>query len=130
MDRLEAATDSLRSSGFGNIVSMGDFNDTPESTSGYLRKMVNLAAIKAAKGEGTIKYEGKWELIDMFFVSPSLAGAGAEMKIISIPFLTVKDNAHSGEKPFRTYSGPRYSGGVSDHRPIVLKVVGEIRLFQ
>ena len=109
---------------------MGDFNDVPESTEEYSRAMVNLAIPLARKGEGTIKYSGRWELIDMFFVSPSLAGAGAEMKIISIPFLTVKDNAHSGEKPFRTYSGPRYSGGVSDHCPIVLKVVGEIRLFQ
>lgn len=128
--RLKEATDSLKASGWRNIVSMGDFNDVPESTEEYSRAMVNLAIPLARKGEGTIKYSGRWELIDMFFVSPSLAGAGAEMKIISIPFLTVKDNAHSGEKPFRTYSGPRYSGGVSDHCPIVLKVVGEIRLFQ
>ena len=129
MNRLKEATDSLMASGWNNIVSMGDFNDTPESTEAYSRMMVNLAIPLARKGEGTIKYSGRWELIDMFFVSPSLA-AGAMMKIVRVPFLTVKDNAHSGEKPLRTYSGPRYSGGVSDHRPIVLKVVGEIRLFQ
>lgn len=122
MDRLEAATDSLRSSGFGNIVSMGDFNDTPESTSGYSRKMVNLAVPKAAKGEGTIKYEGKWELIDMFFVSPEIAARnpGLEMNVERVPFLMTRDNAHSGEKPLRTYTGPRYSGGVSDHCPITI----------
>lgn len=130
MRRLKEATDSLTASGWRNIVSMGDFNDVPESTEEYSRTMVNLAIPLAGKGEGTIKYSGRWELIDMFFVSPSLAGAGAEMKIFRIPFLSVRDNAHSGEKPFRTYSGPGYSGGVSDHCPIVLKVVGEIRLFQ
>ena len=27
-------------------------------------------------------------------------------------------------KPFRTYSGPRYAGGVSDHLPVVLKIKG------
>lgn len=130
LHRLKEATDSLTASGWKNIISMGDFNDVPEATEGYSRTMVNLALPLARKGEGTIKYSGRWELIDMFFVSPSLAAAGAEMRIVRIPFLTGKDNAHSGEKPLRTYSGPGYSGGVSDHCPIVLKVVGEIRLFQ
>ena len=129
MRTLQEATDSLLASGWHNIVSMGDFNNIPGTTEEYSRTMVNLSVPLARKGEGTIKYSGRWELIDMFFVSPSLA-AGAAMKIIRVPFLTVKDGAHSGEKPHRTYNGPGYSGGVSDHCPIVLKVVGEIRLFK
>ena len=39
---------------------------------------------------------------------------------VPIPFLTTRDAAHSGDKPLRTYSGPRYLGGVSDHLPILV----------
>ena len=126
---LWEATDSLFSSGCRNVVAMGDFNDSPASTESYSRTMVNLAVPLAKRGEGTIKYAGRWELIDMFFVSPSLAGKTTGMRIARVPFLTVRDNAHSGEKPLRTYTGPRYTGGVSDHRPIVLKVVGDFPII-
>ena len=34
--------------------------------------------------------------------------------------ILIKDNTHAGEKPLRTYVGPRYSGGVSDHLPVLL----------
>ena len=44
------------------------------------------------------------------------------MDILSIPFLQVPDRAYGGTKPFRTYSGPRYIGGVSDHCPIWLSL--------
>ena len=126
-------------------------------------RMVNLGVPLEAAGEGTIRYGGKWELIDMFVVSAFLAGPGgsygggctdapvsgqsqdagripvarqgaagipekpvagkrpaARMEVVKVPFLMTRDNTHVGEKPFRTYSGPRYIGGVSDHCPIVL----------
>jgi len=101
---------------------MGDFNDTPANP--VYHKLEPLLWNKAEafhrKGEGTIKFGGKWELIDMFFVSESLLQA--EMDIIYIPFLQAKDKSASGTKPLRTYSGPRYLGGVSDHCPIWLSV--------
>lgn len=124
MRRLKDATDSLIGSGTAAVVAMGDFNDTPESTEEYSETMVNLAVPLARKGIGTIKYSGKWEMIDMFFVSPDVAARtpGVTMKVARIPFLTVRDKTHSGEKPLRTYTGPRYSGGVSDHCPITLMI--------
>lgn len=124
MERLREITDSLFSEGWCDVVSMGDFNDTPESAEEYSEIMVNLAIPLASKGQGTIKYSGKWEMIDMFFISRSLAerNPGVGMKAEKIPFLMVRDNAHSGEKPFRTFSGPTYSGGVSDHCPIALMI--------
>ena len=73
------------------------------------------------KGEGTIRFQGNWDLIDMFMVSPFLENKSV-MNIVQIPFLMVWDNTHPGYKPFRTYSGPRYIGGVSDHCPIVLQI--------
>lgn len=128
--RLREATDSLQKAGVMNIVAMGDFNDTPENpafgilTEGYSYPMVNLAAPLAGRGEGTIRYSGKWEMIDMFFVSEKLVRNGniPEMRVLRIPFLMTRDNAHSGEKPLRTYTGPRYLGGVSDHCPIVMSI--------
>ena len=126
--RLREATDSLQRAGLMNIIAMGDFNDTPENpafgilTKGEPYPLTNMAAPLAAKGEGTIRYSGKWEMIDMFFASESLVLNGHihEMKVLRLPFLMTRDNAHSGEKPLRTYTGPRYVGGVSDHCPIVV----------
>ena len=42
------------------------------------------------------------------------------MRILRIPFLLTRDNVHSGEKPLRTYTGPRHTAGVSDHLPVLL----------
>ena len=40
------------------------------------------------------------------------------MRILRPPFLRAPDRAHGGWKPLRTYTGPRYNGGLSDHCPI------------
>ena len=48
--------------------------------------------------------------------------APARMRILRISFLLTRDTAHSGEKPLRTFQGPRFLGGVSDHLPILLEV--------
>lgn len=121
---LKAAGDSLWRSGCRNIIAAGDFNDTPENALfAELSPPVfnNLALPLARKGQGSIRYEGKWELIDMFFVSDPLL-EHAKMSVLKFPFLMTRDNVHSGEKPFRTYVGPRYAGGVSDHCPIRLEL--------
>ena len=44
------------------------------------------------------------------------------MEILQVPFLMTYEKKYPGLKPLRTYSGPRYIGGVSDHCPIVLTV--------
>ncbi len=117
--RLKALADSLRAVGIPRIVAMGDFNDTPDNPLYRLLEptLRNLAEPLFKKGMGTIKYEGAWELIDMFFVGGDCSAA---MEILRIPFLQTPDGSHAGTKPLRTYSGPRYLGGVSDHCPIWL----------
>ena len=111
----------LKSPENAEIVAMGDFNDNPDGEQFTLLEgiLVNKAGLLHEKGEGTIRYEGKWDLIDMFMTSPDLAGR-SEMYIERVPFLMMRERKHPGEKPFRTYSGPRYIGGVSDHCPIIL----------
>ncbi len=105
------------------IIAMGDFNDTPDSSPfNMIEDILDNKALKLYEdGHGTIRYQGKWELIDMFLTSEEFSGR-SEMEIAEIPFLMVRDTRHSGLKPFRTYSGPRYIGGISDHCPIILRV--------
>ena len=121
VERLRFLADSIQALGVQEIVAMGDFNDTPANPVYKILEptLHNLAAPLHQKGEGTIKYDGGWELIDLFFVSESLRESA--MKILQIPFLMTKDSGHAGTKPLRTYSGPRYQGGVSDHCPIWLE---------
>lgn len=122
--RLASLSDSLRRAGWTRQVAIGDFNDTPDAPlyASIVQYYVNLAAPLAARGEGSIRFQGCWELIDQGFVTPPLA-PGADFRVCRIPFLLVRDGAYAGEKPLRTYSGPRYLGGVSDHCPVLLSLV-------
>jgi endonuclease/exonuclease/phosphatase family metal-dependent hydrolase len=122
MTALRQICDSLISADPGvPVVAMGDFNDSPDGDQfGMLDGVLtNKAASLFDEGRGTIRYQGKWELIDMFMVSEDLSER-SKMEIVRIPFLMTYEKKFPGLKPLRTYSGPRYVGGVSDHCPIVL----------
>ena len=149
--RLRTIADSLQAAGERRILAVGDFNDTPDSPvfrlltlssdpsglgegdtstvaggAGFFRNakktgLVNLAEPLSRGGMGSIRFEGRWQLIDQAFVSSELASL-CTLSVLHPPFLTVHDNVHSGDKPLRTWSGPRYLGGVSDHRPLLLLV--------
>jgi len=123
VDRLKSLADSLQAQGERHIVAMGDFNDTPDNPV-YKRlepTLQNLGEGLCREGKGSIKYDGAWELIDFFLVSKAFLPA--RMEVLPVPFLQTPDGAHAGRKPLRTYSGPRYLGGVSDHCPIWIKLV-------
>ncbi len=111
MDRLYALRDSLLAEGISRIVAVGDFND----------EVVPAAGVQAAypEGSGTIKFQGKWEKIDG---CPVLEGLDAREHIFAPPHLSTRDSRFAGRKPLRTFSGPRYLGGLSDHYPIVLEL--------
>ena len=66
---------------------------------------------------GTIKFQGVWEQIDRAFVSADL---DATLTVACLPFLTEADKKHGGVKPRRTFIGPRYNAGLSDHLPIIV----------
>ncbi len=121
--RLREVADSVYNEGCHGIVVMGDFNDIP-SARAFSRLeplLFNASAQLAASGEGTIRFNGKWNLIDMFWVTDEYRRKSL-MHILKIPFLMVRDTKMAGEKPLRTYLGPRYVGGVSDHCPVVLEI--------
>ncbi len=118
---MKIMVDSLIQQQFSTILALGDFNDTPENELFMLLNpsLVNLATPLSEKGLGTIKFAGKWELIDLIFCTQNLTSSG--MEIIQIPFLQTRDKSSVGTKPLRTYSGPRYLGGVSDHCPVWIR---------
>ena len=123
-----------------NIVLMGDFNDTPASSPlKNLGQLTNLA--KWADGaEGSYKYRESWSMIDQFLVSENLIKEKSSingkneafrpqwiythrnMEIFAPEALFSEDATYMGVKPKRTYSGPRYLGGISDHLPVVFKL--------
>ena len=119
MNSLKSLCDSLVSSSNNPIVVMGDFNDTPdaEQFSVLAGLFDNKGLPLHRNGRGSIRYKGRWELID-FFLTRGVEDA--RMEILEIPFLMTYDRSYPGYKPLRTYSGPRYLGGVSDHCPILL----------
>ena len=123
VNRLKSLSDSLLETGHKRIVAIGDFNDTPDNPLYETLDsiLVNLSLPLQRSRLGTIRYNGEWELIDLCFVSRPISGAST-LKILYIPFLMVPDRTHGGMKLLRTYSGPKYLGGVSDHCPIMLTI--------
>ena len=105
-DRREAAMarmTQVRDSLGGRTLCIGDFNDD----------------VWGVPSEGTIKYNGAWEKIDGCFAR---GFSEVSEKVFSDPVLMTPDKGFGGLKPLRTYSGPRYLGGISDHLPVVVTV--------
>lgn len=112
------------------IVVMGDFNDESENKSlAIVSKigMVNLTSGVAKSCKcGTLKYQSGWNLFDQMLISPvllekdKLHASKVSFSIFRPDFLLVTDETYGGKKPFRTYQGPKYLGGFSDHLPVLL----------
>ena len=110
--RLQALTDSLHEVGVARTLAVGDFN---EDLWREIRR-----SVPANDGErGTIKYNGKWEKIDGGFAA---GFAAVREEVFDDPVLLVPDTSYGGSKPRRTFVGPRYTGGISDHLPVVFIV--------
>lgn len=136
--KARQVTDSiLQKNPSANIIHMGDFNDTWESEPlENLDQLVNLS--RWAEGnEGSYKYRESWSTIDQFLVSENLIRKEVpetdtfsnqwiwcekKMKIFAPIHLLCEDEKYLGIKLRRTYSGPRYLGGTSDHLPILLEL--------
>lgn len=126
-----------------NIIIMGDFNDEPgdESLQAIGKILMNVASdsrfslinlsakTSIADLEGTIKHQGSWSVFDQVIVSPSLINGDNGCRLVSkkteifkVDFLLEPDETYTGFKPFRTYTGPGYNNGFSDHLPVSILV--------
>ncbi len=122
-----------------NILMMGDFNDyaTDESMTIHLRAkkpdsrnmtdtLFNLMyCFEDGRNIGSHKHEDFWRCLDQIVVSRALLDetTGLHVKehiphIFQASFLLVPDNKYGGTKTYRTFLGPRYIGGFSDHLPV------------
>lgn len=118
------------------IIIMGDFNDTPEDPSIHDilcdgAVLVNLFTNGKNLGfEGTLKHQYTWQIFDQIIVSNSLIDNDKGLiykknsaQIFHGDFLFEKDESFGGVKLFRTYVGPKYYGGYSDHLPVYIDLI-------
>jgi Endonuclease/Exonuclease/phosphatase family len=136
---LNACLDSLLNvQANANIVLCGDFNDEAQDNSiqwllnhqNHPNYLVQLEPKLSKRVQGTLKYKGRWYVFDQFIVSSSLLESENPIRIsnpeVEIPapgFLLIDDKNGLGQKPFRTYNGPNYIGGYSDHLPILIEII-------
>lgn len=99
--------------GHRRIVVVGDFNDTRSALSDSIMRPMRELPVSG----GTIKFQGEWEQIDRAFVSE---GMEATLSVAALPLLSEPDKKYGGVKPRRTFIGPRYNAGLSDHLPIIV----------
>ncbi len=119
--RLAASTlctllDSLQGR---QVLVMGDFNAGADDPIFSLigQRLVSLTPSgrgEKRKPQGTYCYQGLWDFIDHILISRPLQPRCSEHVTVGrFPFLLTGEGT-----PRRTYLGPTYSGGVSDHLPI------------
>lgn len=123
MKRLRSLSDSLENAGWRNRVAVGDFNEQPpDPVFDLLPPSLEMVTPPPdPMFPGSIRFNGSWELIDLAFVSPPLVQR-SRFRVQALPFLLEKDSAHSGLRPLRTFTGPRWKGGFSDHLPILVTI--------
>lgn len=125
--RLSVAVDSLLTrNASARVIVAGDFNDYADSPAPLFLCQRGLENVSSrARGshgaKGTYRYRGEWHSLDHILCSPSLARQLKECFIGDLPFLLEEDTKYGGTHPFRTYLGPRYQAGYSDHLPLVAR---------
>ncbi len=119
-----------------NLIFMGDFNDYPGNASlrqilqatepGEEIEKTGLYNLMAGKKEGSYKYREEWGILDQLIVSgfmlqgTSGIHTSAEKASVFRPgFLLQEDERYGGMRPLPTYRGMKYTGGFSDHLPVV-----------
>ncbi|MEO9512342.1 MAG: endonuclease/exonuclease/phosphatase family protein [Flavobacteriaceae bacterium] len=127
------------------IISMGDLNDDPRDdslkkvlkTTGKENQFDSLSLFNPMeklhkKGLGSLAYRDKWNLFDQFFMTPNLVNRSKEtysywkVGIHSPSVLRTPQGKYKGY-PFRTYTGNNHAGGYSDHFPVYLHLIKEVK---
>lgn len=141
-EQLRESVDKIQERNpLAKIIIMGDFNDEPNNISVTKSLMANNAKTKENPGElhnlmydlfeagqGSYNYRGDWNMLDHLIVSKSLIdnekglstsfGSGNLFKEEWICY----KNKKGVLTPSRTYGGPNYYGGYSDHFPVFFKI--------
>jgi len=126
------------------IIVMGDLNDEPTNRSVHEMLMANNKRKNANSRElynlmydlhntgntGSYFYRGTWNMLDNLIISQSLlkdkSGYHTDYeggKIFRQDWLLYRDEKYKESVPNRTYGGPQYYGGISDHFPIYVTLI-------
>ncbi len=136
---LKSKIDSILNTDAGaNIIVMGDMNDEPANKSVHevlgaqdpetgKGTLVNLMYPADQQEKGTYYYKGNWNMLDNLIVSQSLLDdkgfrcVERQGFIYHETWMEYKNRDGVGT-PNRTYGGPNYYGGVSDHFPVYFRL--------
>lgn len=136
---VRTKTDSLQASSgdTASVIVMGDFNAVADDP--FIKiltdhnSLVNYARPSSETGTGSYRYQGRWELIDQIFVSRSMTDPAGKIyadplsfRVFDAPFLLIEDPDYPGKKPFPTYGGYKWSGGYSDHLPVLITLTTKV----
>lgn len=127
------------------IIVMGDLNDDPQDKScamvlGGLKNQEEVADgyffnpfwTMLDKGIGSYCYRGGWDLFDQIIVSHSLLSQGGsklkylKCEVFNKEFLKQQDGQYRGY-PHRTFSGGVFLNGYSDHFPVQIFLIKEVK---
>ena len=141
-DSLIAAEPNLK------VIVMGDMNDDPmdPSMAKSLRARKKIADVKSgdmfnpwwktlADGNGTIKYDGGYNMFDQIILSPQLLNPEGKKdfstlkyvkhQIFSREYMLQQEGKFKGY-PKRTFSGGVWLNGFSDHLPSIVYLAKEL----
>lgn len=123
------------------IIIMGDLNDDPYNHSCAVvldakkdRKQVKQNGLYNTmwrfldKGNGSLAYNGSWNLFDQIIISEPLLNADKKTwtywkaEIFNKPFLTVQEGKDKGT-PLRTHKSNVWQNGYADHYPTMIYLI-------
>lgn len=135
-NRIDSITQINRKA---KIIVLGDMNDEPENKS--LREilgavspedsngqLVNLMFPEDKKQMGSYNYRGNWNMLDNIVVSKNLLDDKGFTCVDKKGFVFHEEwmqykSPKGNVSPNRTYGGPNYYGGISDHYPVYFRLV-------
>ena len=113
------------------IVIMGDFNDETDNKSitkvlkaisadtDAPQELINCFAAFDAEDKGSYNYKGTWNMLDQIILSDNFYNSNGNWKF-SDAVIFQKEWMMYKTSPSRTYGGPNYYGGFSDHLPVYI----------
>lgn len=126
------------------IIIMGDLNDEPTNRSVFETLLANNKRKNAGDrelfnlmydrhnidGEGSYNYRGKWNMLDQIIVSRAVISSPGGLhcdyesgRILKEEFMMYLNEENQQYVPNRTYGGPEYYGGISDHFPVFVTLI-------
>lgn len=136
---LQSKIDSIKTEDSdAKFILMGDMNDEPSNKSMFdvlsakhpqntNAEMLNLMFPAHENKKGSYNYRGNWNMLDNIIISSNLLDEKGFQCIDQKGYVFQKEwmqyKSKNGQiSPSRTYGGPNYYGGLSDHFPVYFKL--------